>query len=197
VTAVTTGRFTDLDPADAAARRVLIADLRRYREETGLTQADVARHLGLRSVNGAISNIENADNWQLRTLQALARLYGRRLLVDIDATVPTGDGDPLAAMLTAMRPTTATGEDELARAVLVRNLRRIRIHRCYRQADIATRIGTSVKAVQLWEQGTDGVMVAPTQRYGRAIKAPIAFRLVPAVPLRSADSTFHPALQET
>ena len=105
-------------------------------------------------------------------------MYDQQLLVDIAAPIPV-DGDPLATVYEAMEPTTAADTDHLARAVLVRNLLRIRIAQQLRQVDVAAAIGISSKAVQLWEQGADGVMVAPAQRYARAIGAPLTFRLTP------------------
>ncbi|MEU3455656.1 helix-turn-helix transcriptional regulator [Micromonospora sp. NPDC006766] len=172
------GRFADLDPADTAARRVLIGQLRGLRDAAGLNQRQVAQAMGWKSTTGALYRVERGDNWQLRTLQTLARLYGQQLTVNLGAPVPD-DGDPLAAMYAAMHPTTPAAADELARAVLVRNLVRIRVDRGLRQEDVACVIGISDRAVRLWEQGSDGVMVAPAQRYARALEAPLTFRLAP------------------
>ena len=177
MTAARAGRFADLHPADRDARRTLIGELRQLRVDAGLTHRAVARLMGWRSPNGALSNIERGDNWRLRTLQELARLYGRQLRVDIGAPVPD-DGDPLAAMYAAVRPTTPAVADELARARLVNDLVRIRVAAGWTLERLGAAIGVTPTAVQLWEQGTDGLMVAPAQRYGRAIGAPLTFRLV-------------------
>jgi len=176
VSAPYAARFWDLHPDDALARRDLIAGIRGLREEAGLTGRDVAARMGWKSPHGALWRVERADNWQLRTLQALARLYGRRLAVEIAAPLPD-DGDPLAAVYAAMRPASPAAADELTRAVLVRDLVRIRIDAGLRQEDVAAVMGVSDKAVQLWEQGADGVMVAPAQRYARAVGTRLTFRL--------------------
>ncbi|XTZ13844.1 helix-turn-helix domain-containing protein [Micromonospora echinospora] len=182
------GRFADLHPDDATARRALIGELRQLRIDAGLTHRAVARLMGWRSPNGALSNIERSDNWRLRTLQALARLYGRQLHVDVGAPLPD-DGDPLAAMYAVMRPTSPAAADELARAVLVHDLARIRAASGRTHDDLGAAIGVTPTAVHLWEQGADGVMVAPAQRYGRAIAAPLTFRLTPVGPTSGAGTS--------
>lgn len=170
-------------PEDQAARVALIGELEQLRTNAGLTrEAIVARYpeRGFDPIDsGTLYRIERGRSWQIRTIQTLARMYDRRLDIEIvDLTVPD-DGDPLAAMYATMRPTTAAAVDELAREVLVNNLTRIRKGLGLTQLDVGEAFGISRNAICVWEAGSPGVMFRTAQRITRFYSGRLAFHLRP------------------
>lgn len=171
-------RSRDFHPADRIARLDLMADLRRLRLSLGMSLRDVAVEIGALS-NSAIQKSERGTNWRIVTPQRLARVYRRQLVVDICGIEIPDDDDPLADMYARMRPAAATKQDELARAVLVNNLVRIRRSYGWSQRDMAAGLGVAENAVWEFEQCAPGVMSAPVQRYARVLDGWLRFRLEP------------------
>ncbi|WP_431977598.1 hypothetical protein [Micromonospora haikouensis] len=160
-------------PDDQAARLALITELHAIRANAGLERHHVTDRypqLGYPPISAkALFVIEASTNWQIRTLQTLARMYDRRLHLDVVGLTVPDDGDPLAAMYAAMRPANPAAADELAREVLVRDLARIRKDLGLSLQTVGGRLGVSAQAVALWEACSPGVHLASVQRHTRVL----------------------------
>lgn len=171
-------RSRDLNPDDRAARLQLMADLRQLRLSLGLSHRDVAVQVGV-GTRTAIQRVERRTNWEISTVQKLARIYRRRLAIDICGVEVPDDGDPVADVYARMRPASAAKQDELARAALVNDLVRIRRGHGWSYDDMGCRLGVGVSAVRGFEQCAPGINVAPVQRYTRVLEGWLGFRLQP------------------
>ncbi len=161
---------------DLADRKALATQLFNARLKAGLSRGDVARRLGLASPRSVMAH-EHRTNWQVRTLQAWARAVGHRLHLDLDGLTVPDDGDPYAALYRLMTPTDPTAQDELAREVLVNNLRRIRVAVGYSCATFAPLLGIHATGVSLWDQCSPGMELNTPQRYARALGGRLVLRL--------------------
>lgn len=167
----------DLHPDDATTRRRIAAHLRYIREDSGMSQPDLADILGINK--GNVSQLELRDNWHVRTVQAWARALGRRIDLAIDGlTVPHGDGDMLAALYASQQPETVEAEDQLDLRILGNNLTRIRRDRDVTLVAVAARLGCSPSAVYRHEADVDGILLSTLQRHVRALDGSLRVRVM-------------------
>ncbi|MBM0201800.1 hypothetical protein JNW90_00855 [Micromonospora sp. STR1s_5] len=170
-------------PEDRTARIALRAALRQLREDLRLTREQVTDRYPQRGFDPieskALYVTENATSWQIRTIQTLARMYDRRLDIEITDLAIPDDGDALAALYAGMHPTAPAHVDELAREVLVNDLTRIRRGLNLTQLDVGDAFGISRNAICAWEGCAPGVTFRTTQRITRFYGGRLGFHLRP------------------
>lgn len=174
---------TDLHPDDLAARDRLAVQLRALRVDAGLTQKQLGERLGVTKDN--VSMAELAREWRVASVQQRARALGYRLTLTIEGLTVPDDGDLLAAVYAAQRPTDPAAADRLLLRTVVNDLARIRRHRM--AAEFMGRLmRRSESSVFLFERQPDGVLLVTAQRFTRALGGVLVPDLAPVEELAVA-----------
>lgn len=172
-------RAADLHPDDRAARLHLRDQLAQARRDRGLSQRDLAAHLGIGQ--GAIGDTETSRtaNMVAANAQHRARVLAHRLTFHIDRlAVPA---DPAAATLhhLATNATTDTAEDEHHLAATTAHLYAIRRWTGMTGKDFARRIAADETAVNTFERHVRTPLLGTIQRYTRGLGGVLRFHLQP------------------
>lgn len=164
--------LTDLHPDDLTARLNLRDMLIEQRVEQGLSQAALARHIGLSQ--SAIAKAETGTNWHIAVLQRIARGLNVRILLYPD-DIPGGPyNDPTADLF---RPTDPHRADQWDQTNLLANLVAARQACGLTQRQVGEILGSSESAVGNYERTKTGLMLISPQRYCRAIGGTLALEL--------------------
>ncbi|MEU7972190.1 helix-turn-helix transcriptional regulator [Micromonospora sp. NPDC049089] len=164
---------TDLHPDDLAARLSLRALLVERRHERGLSQARLAKAMGLSQT--AIAHVEKGTNWHLLVLQRYAHAVNLRIVAYPDALPGVGTiHDPTADVFRPSDPERAHRWDQ---ANLIGNLGAARRAVGLTQAVVAERLDLTERAVSNYEHTKTGVVLISPQRYCRALGGALAIEV--------------------
>lgn len=152
----------DLHPDDRAARLALRDELIKARQAQHLTQADVARRLGVRE--NTIGALELGESWRMSRIQRLAWAARRRIVfrvADLDGAFTEG--------IDLFRPADAEKADVWDQAALIDDMVSARIAARVTQIELGRRLGIAGKVVSTIERHKSGLLLITPQRYLRAL----------------------------
>jgi DNA-binding XRE family transcriptional regulator len=175
----------ELHDDDPLNRERLLQQLRQVRREMGLGPGLFADGLGVTKT--MFNHIETHTAWQVRRVQAWARLLDHRLRMTITGLVVPGDNDPTAAILAATTTFGAFDEDQQHLFTVVNDLTRIRRHLGWGYQRMGQQMGVTDNAARAWERDHAATLVKMVQRYARGLGGALLLELEPVPALVAAS----------